>query len=158
MPPLLKIPERVIEGYEAYLDCRTRKDRFYSGETTVGWHYQSDKTKETTKDPGIYIVGEKDKNTCGKNLNAVKNNMQSWCLEPNTTNLVLKNPQRIDSGIFTCVETYVDHPEKKNYAGYDVEIMYLNKPVITAATGRILEDGEYTLQCKSEGFPAPNYQ
>ena len=158
IPPLLKMPERVVEGYKSYLRCETQKDRFYSGETKVTWHYRHDKTKVTTKDPGIYIVSENDENTCGKNVNAVSNNMESWCFEPNTTNLMLKNPQRIDSGIFTCVKTYVDHPGKKNYAGYDVEVMYLDKPVITADTGRILEGAEYTLKCQSEGFPVGNYQ
>ena len=36
--------------------------------------------------------------------------------------------------------------------------MYLDKPVITADTGRILEGAEYTLKCQSEGFPVGNYQ
>ena len=160
IPPLLDRPERVLEGYEAYLICKTRKDMFYSGETTVGWHYQHDKTKDTTKDPGIYIVGDKDNSKCGKKVEAVGNNMESWCLDlkPSYTNLFVKNLQRKDSGIFTCVETYVDHPGKKNYAGYDVQVTYLDKPVVIADTGRILEGGKYTLKCQSEGFPVGNYQ
>ena len=154
VPTSMKDLIHARENVPQLLVCRT--DMSWPN-STVSWYYQPDVTKITKIDPGFYIVGDKDESRCGTNVEAVSNNMQSWCLMPGTTYLWLNNTERSDSGIFTCIQTNLNNPNLKSYGGYELSVRYVSKPNIESNPLRIVEGGKYTLQCESKGDPTPKF-
>ena len=98
-------------------------------EQTISWYYQPNVTKDTRLDPGFYILGSSIGNWCGENREGLSNNITNWCLQTKLYmkmfNLVLKNVQIKDEGIFTC---RVDFPNSKKcfYGGYKLSVIPQN--------------------------------
>ena len=142
------------ENEQIILFCDTlSKD---DSKTTVSWFYQSDETKNTKSSPGVYISGSKDDNPCGKNKAFLKSHF--WCLEPATSNLILKRPQRTDNGIFTCLARNFLDSNSISQGGYLLRVLYKpSKPIYTKPK-YLVQGKEYELRCQSEGYNLPKYK
>ena len=146
----------VEENKPLTLFCDVTTTSEYKDKTQILWFYQSDETKDTKRSPGVYIAGRKQDGPCGTNSKFPKTH--SWCLEPKTSNLILKSPKRSDNGIFTCHATNLDDQISISQGGYKLRVLYKpSKPNYTKPSN-LVEGNEYELRCKSDGYNMPSYK
>lgn len=95
---------------------------------TIDWYYQPDQAQDTTRNPGFHVAGDRNEDWCGKNFfsTGLSNNMRNWCLsqdfDAKKLNLVLKNVQKRDEGVFTCVVKNFKR-NKYYYGGYKLSVV-----------------------------------
>ena len=96
---------------------------------SINWYYQPDAAKDTKIDPGFFVLGTSIGNWCGENRKDLSNNITDWCLQTKLNmkmfNLVLKNVQIKDEGIFTC-RVDVPNSKKCSYGGYKLSVIPQN--------------------------------
>ena len=146
----------VEENKPLTLFCDVTTTSESKSKTDILWFYQSDETKDTKRSLGVYITGKKQDGPCGENNKFPKTH--SWCLEPKTSNLILKSPTRSDNGIFTCHGTNLKDPIAISQGGYKLRVLYKpSKPSYTKPSN-LVEGNDYELRCESDGYNLPSYK
>lgn len=139
------IKKKVFQGAQAQLVCTAWKT--VPGKITVVWTYKRSKHEEGT---GTFIA----RNYIQKKFH------KNFSLKDQTT-LIIKNPNRNNSGIYTCLlENYSDVHRSSAQGFYELLVIYPpSKPECEYPADRYLKEGHhYTIKCVSQsGSPDPRY-